>query len=158
MVVITAEAKSAVSLDRFSQCLVFLARNSKKLGLAGDGVNILKSRLIIATFCKFPNKDGVSVILIVPEKGGNRLFTNHPGKDGLAPTTAFERDASKNVEFGACVVSPDKNASIDAARELSTYLSGTNLATYWREDGTVSVKDEFNKKSITLFACAVKPA
>jgi len=158
MVVITAEAKSAVSLERFSQCLTYLARNTKKLGLAEDGVDALKGRMFVASFCNFPNKGGVSVILIVPEEGGNRLFTNHPGKDGLAPTTAFERDTSKNAEFGACIASPDKNASIDAARELLKYLSGTNKATYWRVDGTLTVKDEFNKNSITLFACAVRPA
>jgi len=169
---IAVQAKNIVSMERFSQCLACLARNTTKFGMDELGLGALKDRVIVASFCRFPGKDGTSLIIVVPDKTESlmhlkynhsgpaepyTLFISHHGAEELIRTTQRELDAMKYQDFGACIASTMKNANYPVARQIAGLLNArmANSNIGISEGETIRISNDFSRGEMTFFTLIV---
>ena len=139
--------------------LEYLIRNTRQLGLNEHGLDAIRGRTIYAFSCRYPGKEGQSIIFFIPSKiEGNKAvvkaFVKHQDSNGLMPLTEKElKENEKEIrETGFCIASYNQHSATGYGLQFSNQFV-VKLGTPFIEGqgSNITINDDFSKESVTLF-------
>lgn len=138
-----------------SLILNHIAKNSRTLKLAEDGIEALRAKILIVTKAEIPNEEGISYILNYRDGGNSRFFVL---KEGASDVKEYDRKQIEKVTaHGYFVASSEPDDALAITHNLSLRLmAAKNRPAAGSPSKNITIEDAFNQKSITLFTAQVQ--